>query len=176
MKKSYISLKDTIREIKDFPTSGITFYDITPLLENPRAFREAINEMVSFFQDKKIDKVVGIDARRFLLAAPVAYLLNAGLVLVRKKGKLPHDIIMEYHTLEYGQARLEIHEDAIWEGERVAVIDDVLATGGTAEAGIKLVEKLKGRVRGVAFLLEVPLGGREKLAKRDIFSVITYEK
>src|SRR3990167_11445449 len=131
--EDYSYLKSKIREIADFPIQGINFKDITPLLEDKSAFRDAINGLADAFRDKKVDKVVGIDARGFLLASAVAYLLNAGMVIVRKKGKLPHQTIVREHDLEYGRGTLEIHVDAIKKGERVLVIDDVLATGGTAD-------------------------------------------
>lgn len=167
-------LKAKIRHIQDFPTPGIKFYDITPLLQDQRAFTQSVEALAEFFKKDKINKVVGIDARGFLLAAPVAYILGVGLAIVRKKGKLPYDILVEYHSLEYGKARLEIHTDAIAKGERVVVIDDVLATGGTAGAGVKLVENLGGCVVGVGFLLELKgLGGREKLKKYRVQSLLT---
>lgn len=172
--KNSAQLLAKIRHVQDFPTPGIKFYDITPLLQDRKAFRQAVEALASFFQKENVDKVVGIDARGFLLAAPVAYVLGVGLVIVRKKGKLPYDVIIQYHALEYGKARLEIHTDAIKKGERVVVIDDVLATGGTAGAGIKLVEKLGGRVVGVGFLLELKgLGGREKLGEYNVQSLLT---
>lgn len=175
MTKNTEHLKEKIREILDFPTPGIKFKDITPLLEDPKAFREAIDGLVDFFREIKIDKVVGIDARGFLLASAVAYLLNAGMVIVRKKGKLPHQTVVREHDLEYGRGTLEIHVDAIKKGERVLVIDDVLATGGTADAAVKLVEHLGGDVVGLGFLLELSyFPGREKLKNYNINSLIIY--
>ncbi|KKU20537.1 adenine phosphoribosyltransferase [Candidatus Azambacteria bacterium RIFCSPHIGHO2_01_46_10] len=175
MKRNTEHLKQKIREILDFPTPGIKFKDITPLLEDPESFKEAIDGLVDFFRDIKIDKVVGIDARGFLLASAVAYLLNAGMVIVRKKGKLPHQTIVREHDLEYGRGTLEIHVDAIKKGERVLVIDDVLATGGTADAAVKLVEHLGGDVVGLGFLLELSyFPGREKLKNYNINSLIIY--
>ena len=170
----YPHLKAKIREIKDFPMPGINFKDITPLLEDKDAFREAINGLTDFFKDLKIDKVVGIDARGFLLASAVAYLLNAGMVIVRKKGKLPSEKILREHDLEYGRGSLEMHVDAIKPGEKILIIDDVLATGGTVEAAVKLTEELGGQVIGLGFLLEIPLGGREKLKGYNIKSLIVY--
>jgi len=170
----YSRLKSKIREIADFPTPGVKFKDITPLLEDKDAFREAINGLVKLFKDRKIDKVVGIDARGFLLASPVAYLLNSGMVIVRKKGKLPHETILREHDLEYGRGTLEIHVDAVKKGEKILIIDDVLATGGTAEAAVGLVEHLGGEVIGIGFLLELPLGGKEKLKKYSVKSLISY--
>lgn len=175
MKENTEHLKQKIREILDFPTPGIKFKDITPLLEDPEAFREAIDGLVDFFRETKVDKVVGIDARGFLLASAVAYLLNAGMVIVRKKGKLPHQTVVREHDLEYGRGTLEIHVDAIKKGERVLVIDDVLATGGTADAAVKLVEHLGGDVVGLGFLLELSyFPGREKLKNYNISSLIIY--
>lgn len=167
-------LKEKIREIKDFPTPGVSFKDITPLLEDRAAFRLAIDGLHDFFRGLRVDKVVGIDARGFLLASPVAYLLGAGMVIVRKKGKLPYETIVREHDLEYGNGSLEIHTDAIKKGERVAVIDDVLATGGTAEAAVQLVEELGGVLAGLGFLIELPLGGRKRLSGYDIRSLIIY--
>ncbi|MDP2668468.1 MAG: adenine phosphoribosyltransferase [bacterium] len=169
-----VDFKAKIREVMDFPTPGIHFKDITPLLEDKETFRASIDGLADFFRDEKIDKVVGIDARGFLLAAGVAYILNAGMVIVRKKGKLPWEKILREHDLEYGKGSLEMHIDSIKKGERVLVIDDVLATGGTAEAAIKLSEHFGGNIIGAAFLLELPLGGREKLAGYKIESLIKY--
>lgn len=171
---SYPHLRAKIREIENFPIDGINFKDITPLLEDRTSLREAIDTLAGRFKGERVDKVVGIDARGFILAAPVAYVLNAGLVIVRKRGKLPWEKIIQEHDLEYGKGALEIHVDAIKEGERVLVIDDVLATGGTVEAAVGLVEDLKGEVVGLGFLLEIPLGGRERLSKYKIGSLIIY--
>ncbi|MDO8523066.1 MAG: adenine phosphoribosyltransferase [bacterium] len=171
---NYPNLKAKIREINDFPTPGVHFKDITPLLEDPVTFCEAIDGIAGFFKDKKIDKVVGIDARGFLLASAVAYLLKAGMVVVRKKGKLPWDKILREHDLEYGKGSLEMHIDSIKKGERVLIVDDVLATGGTAEAAIKLAEELGGKIVGIAVLLELPMGGQEKLKNYNIKSLIKY--
>lgn len=170
----YSHLKAKIREVPDFPIKGINFKDITPLLEDKDAFREAVDGLVSHFKEKSIDKVVGIDARGFLLASAVAYLLNAGMVIIRKKGKLPYDTIVREHDLEYGRGTLEIHTDAVKKGEQILIIDDVLATGGTVEAAAKLVEDLGGIVMGVGLLLELPLGGRERLSKYQVVSLIKY--
>lgn len=167
-------LKSKIREISDFPTPGINFKDITPLLEDKEAFRAAIDGIYDHFRGAPIDKVVGIDARGFLLASAVAYLAGSGMVIVRKKGKLPYEKIVREHDLEYGRGVLEIHTDSIKKGERVLVVDDVLATGGTVEAAVKLVEELGGQVIGLGFLLEIPLGGRQKLKNYEIKSLIKY--
>lgn len=175
MKKSAEHLKKKIREIFDFPTPGINFKDITPLLEDAKSFKEAIDGIADFFKRAKADKVVGVDARGFLLASAVAYLLDAGMVIVRKKGKLPHQTILREHDLEYGRGAMEIHVDAIKKGERVIIIDDVLATGGTAEAAVKLAEHLGGKVVGIGFLLELSfLPGRKRLKKYNVNSLIIY--
>lgn len=170
----YPHLKDKIREIQNFPTPGVNFKDITPLLEDKKAFREAIDGLVDFFHAAKVDKVVGIDARGFLLASAAAYLLGAGMVIVRKKGKLPSEKILREHDLEYGRGSLEMHTDAIKKGERILIIDDVLATGGTVEAAVRLTEELGGKIIGLGFLLEIPLGGRERLKNYEIKSLIKY--
>lgn len=170
-----IDFKSKLREIPDFPTPGVTFYDITPLLEEADTFRRVIDAIAGFFKDQRVDKVVGIDARGFLIASPVAYILGAGLVIVRKRGKLPHQIVREYHELEYGRASLEIHTDAIKKGERIVIIDDVLATGGTAGAAIRLVEKLGGNIVGLGFLLEIKkFDTRKKFSGQNIRSLIVH--
>ncbi|MBI3046000.1 MAG: adenine phosphoribosyltransferase [Candidatus Harrisonbacteria bacterium] len=167
--------KAKIREVDNFPIPGVKFRDITPLLEDQKAFREIIDELTAFFKDEKVDKVVGIDARGFLLAAPVAYLLGAGQAIMRKKGKLPHQTIVEEFDLEYGRTKMEIHIDAIKKGERVIIIDDVLATGGTAGAAVRMVNQLGGEIVGLGFLLEIGgLGGRKQLRDYPIRSLITY--
>ncbi len=167
-------LKEKVREVQNFPTPGINFKDITPLLEDKTAFRDIIEGLADAFRDEHIDKVVGIDARGFLLSSAVAYLLGAGMAIVRKKGKLPCETIIREHNLEYGRGVMEIHKDAIKKGERILIIDDVLATGGTAEAAVKLAEELGGEVIGLGFLLEIPLGGREILEKYQIKSLLMY--
>lgn len=172
--RNYTHLKSKIREVKNFPTRGISFKDITPLLADKNTFREIINALMTAFKHSGADKVVGIDARGFLFAAPVAYLINAGSVIVRKKGKLPYAKISRSHNLEYGRGVLEMHTDAIEKGEKVVVIDDVLATGGTCEAAVRLVEELGGEVVGLGFLLDLPLGGRERLKKYSIYSLMSY--
>lgn len=176
MKKTGNFLKRKIREIKDFPTPGISFKDIMPLLEDQKAFKAAVKGLATPFKKMKINKVVGIDARGFLFASAVAYVLGAGMVAARKKGKLPYDKISQTHELEYGESLLEMHVDSVSSGERVLIIDDVLATGGTAEAAVKLVKRLGGNVVGLGFLIELPLGGRDKLKKyrTKINSLIYY--
>lgn len=171
---NYSHLKLKIREVPDFPIKGVNFKDITPLLEDRATFKDTIEGLADAFRGQKIDKVVGIDARGFLLASAVAYLLNAGMVITRKKGKLPWETIVREHDLEYGRGALEIHTDAVKRGEKILIIDDVLATGGTLEAAVKLVEELGGIVVGIGLLLELPLGGRERLKKYKITSLITY--
>jgi adenine phosphoribosyltransferase len=168
-------IKTIIRDVPDFPKKGIIFKDITPLLADPGAFREMVCNFAERFKGSGITKVLGIEARGFLLAAPIAMELGAGLVPVRKKGKLPYRTVSATYDLEYGQDTLEMHADAVKPGEQVLVVDDVLATGGTAGAVCALVEKLGGKVAGVAMLIELEfLKGRTKLAGRDIYSLIKY--
>ncbi len=170
-----LNLSQKIRIINDFPVPGISFKDITPILEDKIAFQKSIDYLVEVFENKKIDKVAGIEARGFLFASVVAYRLNAGLIMIRKKGKLPAEKVCICHNLEYGESSLEMHKDSVCKNERILIIDDVLATGGTAEAAVKLIEMQKGQVIGLGFLLEVPLGGRTKLAKYNLESVIIYD-
>jgi len=168
-------VKGLIRDIPDFPQPGIVFKDITPLLADDDAFSSVIDLIVVRYGRGNIDKVVGIEARGFILASPVAYHFGAGFVPVRKEGKLPWETEREEYALEYGTAVLEVHKDAIADGERVLIVDDVLATGGTARATAKLVERLGGKVIGIACLIELTfLKGRENLAGYDFFSLITY--
>ncbi len=168
-------LKTYIRTIPDFPKKGILFRDITTLLLNKTAFRQAIDRLHAEFKSKGIQKVIGIESRGFLTAAPLAYLLGAGFVPVRKRGKLPHTTNSVSYELEYGMDTLEIHQDAIEEGEKVLIADDLLATGGTAAATCELIEKSGGRIIGLAFLIELAdLKGRSKLKGKNIFSLIQY--
>jgi adenine phosphoribosyltransferase len=168
-------VKALIRDVPDFPQPGIVFKDITPLLGDEDAFSAAIDLIVVHYGRGNVDKVVGIEARGFILASPVAYHFGAGFVPVRKEGKLPWESEREEYALEYGTAVLEIHKDAIQAGERVLIVDDVLATGGTALATAKLVERLGGKVIGIACLIELGfLNGREKLPGYDFFSLITF--
>lgn len=172
-----IDLKAKIREIPDFPKKGISFKDIAPLLENPKNLKFAIDQLFAHFKNKKIDKVVAVDARGFILGALLADRFDAGLVMVRKKGKLPYQTENEEYDLEYGKATLEIHKDSIQAGEKVLVVDDVLATGGTMRATCNLVEKLGGKIIGVALLIELAsLKGKEKLKNYDYFCLITYDE
>ena len=164
-----------IRDVPDFPEPGIVFKDITPVLADPIAFSTIIDMIVVHFGRGNVDKVVGIEARGFILGAPVAYHFGAGIIPVRKKGKLPHDTLEESYALEYGSATLEIHKDAVQPGERVLVVDDVLATGGTAKAAASLVERVGGKVCGIATLIELEfLHGRDKLQGYDLFTLIQY--
>jgi adenine phosphoribosyltransferase len=168
-------LRAKIREIPDFPKPGILFYDITTLLKDPASFREAIDLMLEPYKDERIDIVVGMESRGFIFSAPMAYLLKAGLVPVRKLGKLPAETITVEYALEYGSNTLEIHRDSIQAGQRVLIVDDLLATGGTVRGTIELVERLKGVVVGLAFLVELDfLKGRERLEGRRVTSVVTY--
>lgn len=169
-------IKSKIREISDWPEKGVSFKDITPLIEDKEAFRKVIDVLASSYSDEKIDKVIGIDARGFLLAAPLAYKLNAGLAIIRKKGKLPFRTIFQKYDLEYGTNTLEIHEDSILSGEKVLLVDDVLATGGTIRAAVDLVNKLGGDIVGIDFLIELDyLEGREKIKEQKIRSLANYQ-
>jgi adenine phosphoribosyltransferase len=168
-------LKALIRDVPDFPQEGIVFKDITPLLADEIAFSTVIDLIVVHFGRGSVDKVVGIEARGFILASPVAYHFGAGFVPVRKKDKLPWETEAAEYELEYGTATLEIHRDAIAPGERVLIVDDVLATGGTARATADLVERIGGKVVGIACLIELGfLEGRSKLDGYDLFTLITY--
>ena len=170
-----MDLAPYIRDIPDFPREGILFRDIMPLLQDPRALREAVDRLVEYGTGKHVDVVMGAEARGFILGAAVAYGLGAGFACARKPGKLPHATVSAAYDLEYGTDRLEVHTDAVKPGQRVLVHDDLLATGGTARAKIELVEKLGGTVIGVAFIIELSaLRGRDKLEGYDVFSLITY--
>ena len=168
-------LRSLIRDVPDFPQKGILFKDITPLLADENAFSSAIDLIVVHYGRGNVDKVVGIEARGFILASPVAYHFGAGFVPIRKKGKLPWQTENQSYELEYGEETIEIHKDAIAPGERIAIVDDVLATGGTAAASAQLVERLGGTVVSMAFLIELAfLKGREKLTGYDIVSLLQY--
>ena len=159
-----MDLKALIRTIPDHPHEGIMFRDITTLLADAKGFRRSVDEMVQPYAGQKIDAVAGIEARGFILGGAIAHQLTLGFVPVRKKGKLPGATISQAYTLEYGEAVVEIHDDAIQPGEKVLVVDDLLATGGTAEAGIRLIERLGGEIVGCAFIVDLPdLGGRKLL-------------
>jgi adenine phosphoribosyltransferase len=165
-----------IRDIPDFPSPGVAFKDLTPLLADPLGFRSVVETLAQAFEDLGVDRVLGVEARGFIVGAPVAYRLEAGFTPVRKAGKLPWQVEREEYALEYGTDLLEIHVDAVHPGERVVVLDDVLATGGTAAATVRLVERLGGEVVGLGFVVELAfLHGRDQLAGRDIVSLIRYE-
>jgi len=158
------AVKDYIRTIVDFPHEGIMFRDVTTLFNDPRGFRMTIDQLLTPYAGMNIDKVVGLEARGFIIGGAIAHQLSLGFVPIRKKGKLPGATLSEAYALEYGEAVMEIHDDAIQPGEKVLVVDDLLATGGTAAAGIKLIEKLGGEIVGCAFIIDLPeLGGRKKL-------------
>jgi adenine phosphoribosyltransferase len=164
-----------VRDIPDFPRPGITFKDITPLLADAMAFRSAVDGIADHFDGPEVDRVLGVEARGFILAAPIAYRFGAGFTPVRKSGKLPWKVEAEEYALEYGTDLLEIHKDAVDPGDRVLVVDDVLATGGTAAATVRLVERLGGRVVGLGFVLELAfLSGRERLAGQDVVSLVSF--
>ena len=168
-------LTDHVRDIAHYPIPGVTFRDITPLLGNAGAFHSAIDEISGRFADTHPHRVLGMEARGFIVAAPVAYCLDSAFVPVRKAGKLPWAVVREEYSTEYGTDKLELHRDAIHPNERILIIDDVLATGGTAEATCRLVEELGGIVVGLGFLIELPvLGGRNKLAGRHVESLAVY--
>lgn len=166
MKTAKKTVQDYIRTIPDFPHEGIMFRDVTTLFASPRGFRMAVDQLLHPYAGEDIDVVVGLEARGFILGGAIAHQLGKGFVPIRKAGKLPGSVISQPYTLEYGEAVMEIHNDAIEAGAKVLVVDDLLATGGTAEAGIKLLEKLGGDVVGCAFVIDLPeLGGRAKLEK-----------
>lgn len=170
-----MALESLIRTIPDFPLPGILFRDITPLLKNASGFHDAIDLFVHRFKGERIDQVVAIEARGYMLGAPLAYQIGAGFVPVRKPGKLPGAKHVESYTLEYGTNSLEIHDDAVGRGERVVVVDDLLATGGTAAATGRLLERLGARIVAFAFLIELPeLGGRSLLRGHDITTFVRY--
>jgi adenine phosphoribosyltransferase len=170
-----MDLKEKIRVIEDFPTKGISFKDITTLLKDAEALNECINQMAERFKDVQVDMIVGPESRGFIFATPLAYLLKTGFVPVRKPGKLPAETISYEYALEYGTDRLEIHRDSIKPGQKVLIVDDLLATGGTMYAAAKLVEKLGGEVVGLGFLIELhELNGREKLKGYKVESLIQY--
>jgi len=168
-------LKSYIRNIPDFPKPGVLFRDITTLLQDAAAFKESIDQLAHHFKDQGVKKVIGIESRGFLAATPVAYLLGAGFVPVRKKGKLPHKTAAVSYALEYGEDTLEMHLDGILKGEKTIIVDDLLATGGTAKATCDLVKKNGGEIVGLGFLIELKdLKGREKLPNLNIFSLLHY--
>ena len=169
-------LAKVIRDVPDFPKKGIVFKDITTLLQNPDAFRKALNIFYERYRDEKITKVAGVESRGFIFGAALAVQLGVGFVPIRKKGKLPAETIREEYALEYGTDSIELHTDAIQKGERVLIHDDLLATGGTIQAACKLVERLGGKIVGLSFLVELSfLKGREKLKGNDVFSIVQYD-
>ena len=169
-------IKSKIREIPDWPKKGVNFKDITPLIQDGRAFKKTIDILARPYLNKKIDKIVGIDARGFIIAAALAYKLKTGIAIIRKKGKLPWKIVSKTYSLEYASNTIEMHKDSILPGEKVLLVDDVLATGGTMKATINLVKKLKGKIIGVDFLIELSyLGGRKKLKGYEIRSLVKYK-
>jgi adenine phosphoribosyltransferase len=171
-----MNLKRTIREIPDFPKKGISFKDITTLLNDPAAFEESIEWMVSLYKDEKIDRIVAIESRGFIFGAPLALRLNAGLVLVRKKGKLPGDTISVKYELEYGEDELEMHKDAVKSDENVVIVDDLLATGGTTKAVVELITKVPAKIAGICVLIELDgLKGRDKLNPYPVESLIRFD-
>ena len=169
-------IKSKVRSIPDWPIKGVIFRDITTLLEDPKAFKAICSIFYDRYVNEKVDKIVGIDARGFLFGAVLAYELDIGFIPIRKKGKLPYKTISESYTLEYGEETIEIHEDAITSGDRVVIIDDLMATGGTIAASAALVEKLGGDILECAFVIELPdLKGREKMGNRNCFAIIEFE-
>ena len=173
--RSADDLRAKIREVPDFPKPGILFYDITTLLKDPDAFREVIDRMTEQVKDSAVDLVVGMESRGFIFSAPMAYQLHAGFVPVRKLGKLPAETIEVEYDLEYGTATLEIHKDAIQPGQRVLIVDDLLATGGTVQGTIELVQRLGGEIAGLSFMVELTgLHGREQLGDFQIHTLLTY--
>lgn len=170
-----MDLEKIIRDVPDFPQKGILFKDITTLLKDKDALKQTIEMMAEKYRGKKVDKIVGIESRGFIFGSAVAYILGCGFVPARKPGKLPAKTISESYTLEYGSNTLELHEDAIQPGENVIIIDDLLATGGTAAAVAKMVETLKGNLLGIEFLIELEfLNGKEKLKNYNVSSIIKY--
>ena len=173
-----MNIKDAIRTIPDYPKPGIMFRDITTLLGNARAFRRAVDEMVQPYAGMKIDKVAGLEARGFILGGAVAHQLSVGFIPVRKKGKLPHKVMGEDYDLEYGKDRVEIHIDALEKGERVLLVDDLIATGGTAFAGIRLLERAGANIVGCSFVIDLPeLGGADKLRAigKPVSALVAFE-
>ncbi len=172
------TVKDYIRTIVDFPHEGILFRDVTTLFADPRGFRMCVDQLLAPYAGTRIDKVVGLEARGFILGGAVAHQLSTGFVPIRKKGKLPGQTISQAYKLEYGDAVIEVHDDALQPGEVVLLVDDLLATGGTAEAGIRLIERLGGKVIGCAFVVDLPdLGGRKKLEAMgmDVHALCAFE-
>jgi adenine phosphoribosyltransferase len=171
-----MAIKDKIRTIPHFPKQGIMFRDITTLLKDASGFEEVINELFERYKDAKIDVVVGIESRGFIIGSALAHRLKVGFVPIRKKGKLPAEVIREEYELEYGKDVVEMHKDAISKGQRVLLADDLIATGGTALAACKLIEKAGGKIVECAFVIDLPdLKGKEKLAPRKVFALVEFE-
>ncbi|MGN1351152.1 MAG: adenine phosphoribosyltransferase [Anaerovoracaceae bacterium] len=170
------TIADYVTAIPDFPEEGIIFRDITTVIQSPEGFRMAIDEMTALIGDTECDVVAGAEARGFIFGAPIAYALGKGFVPIRKKGKLPRETVSQSYDLEYGSAEIEIHTDSIAPGQRVVLVDDLMATGGTMEAAVKLIERLGGKVVKIVFLLELAgLKGRDRLEGYDVASVLSYE-
>ena len=173
-----MNFKDTIRTIPDYPKKGIMFRDVTTLFGNPRAFRRAVDELVQPYAGVRVDKVAGIEARGFILGGAVAHQLSTGFVPVRKKGKLPFSVLGEDYDLEYGTDRIEIHTDAVKKGDNVIVVDDLIATGGTCVAAVKLLERAGANVVGCSFVIDLPeLGGAAKIRAlgKQVTTLVSYE-
>jgi adenine phosphoribosyltransferase len=173
-----MDFKDVIRTIPDYPKPGIMFRDITTLLGNARAFRRAIDEMVQPYAGVRVDKVAALEARGFILGGAVAHQLSVGFIPIRKKGKLPYTVIGESYALEYGQDRVEVHIDALKQGEHILLVDDLIATGGTASAGIRLMERAGAQVIGCSFVIDLPeLGGADKLRAigKPVTALVAFE-
>jgi len=173
-----MSIKSKIRTIKNYPIDGVMFRDITTLLKDPEGLRDSINKLVDRYKDLNIDKIVAIESRGFIIGAPLAYLLNVGLVLIRKPGKLPAETIDQDYKLEYGTDRIEVHVDAIEKGEKVLIVDDLIATGGTAEAAVRLVQKVRGDIVECCFIIDLPdIGGRSRLENlgQKVFTLCEFE-
>jgi len=169
-------LKKLIRSIPDFPKKGILFRDITPILQDPRAFGGVINMLSDRYREMNIDKILAVESRGFIFATPLAYEIGAGFVPLRKPGKLPYETIRLSYSLEYGEAAIEVHKDAVKKGERVLILDDLLATGGTAAAAVELARKLGGEVVEAGFVIELAgLNGREKLDGVPVYTMVSYE-
>ena len=173
-----MSIKSKIRTIENYPIKGVMFRDITTLLKDPEGLRDSINKLVDRYKDLNIDKIVAIESRGFIIGAPLAYLLSVGLVLIRKPGKLPAETIGQDYKLEYGTDRIEVHLDAIEKGEKVLIVDDLIATGGTAEATVRLVQKMKGDIVECCFIIDLPdIGGRDRLENmgQKVFTLCEFE-
>ena len=173
-----MSIKSKIRTIENYPIKGVMFRDITTLLKDPEGLRDSINKLVDRYKDLNIDKIAAIESRGFIIGAPLAYFLNVGLILIRKPGKLPAETIDQNYKLEYGTDRIEVHLDAIEKGEKVLIVDDLIATGGTAEAAVRLVQKMKGDIVECCFIIDLPdIGGRDRLENmgQKVFTLCEFE-